>query len=389
MRYKIFISTSDDPQCLEYLGVVKSALWDIDEMTISSVSAADVVQMSGDRMVIAKQIMETTQLFLGVYGANYGTVEDGGTLSYAEKEYRLAYQRGILCVILVDESAKTTQDERMKAFLQLLSQNHVVIFFKDSQDLMARVVMSVETFRKGNNDIRLLPPLQGFMDNLEEVTRSSSTPDKNMSKLSESELNAWAESFFRVAGDDIDQIIRRALIVHDAQRQVAKDSDNDGWLRVSPIFGEPQRQTQFKSDVFMVMPFREQFDGVYNNIVRPLMTSLNLTIKRGDDFSSVKGSIMQEVWSALNACRLVIAETTEVNANVYYELGIAHTLGKPAILLTQNKDVQDIPFDIRHLRFIVYENTIEGGEKLAKDLKQNIIWLMNDLKETENNANGQ
>jgi len=227
------------------------------------------------------------------------------------------------------------------------------------------------------------------MDNLEEVTRSSSTPDKNMSKLSESELNAWAESFFRVAGDDIDQIIRRALIVHDAQRQVAKDSDNDGWLRVSPIFGEPQRQTQFKSDVFMVMPFREQFDGVYNNIVRPLMTSLNLTIKRGDDFSSVKGSIMQEVWSALNACRLVIAETTEVNANVYYELGIAHTLGKPAILLTQNKDVQDIPFDIRHLRFIVYENTIEGGEKLAKDLKQNIIWLMNDLKETENNANGQ
>jgi hypothetical protein len=118
-----------------------------------------------------------------------------------------------------------------------------------------------------------------------------------------------------------------------------------------------------------------------------VVSELNLTIKRGDDFASLSGSIINEIWAALNACHLVIVETTEVNANVYYELGIAHTLGKPAILLTQEKEVQKLPFDIRHLRFIVYENTIPGGEKLEADLKKAIIWIMNDLKGQPPNGN--
>lgn len=383
-RYKIFISTSDSPQSLEYLGVVKSALWDMDEMAIASVSVADVVQMAGDRMMIAKQIMETTQLFLGVYGADYGIVEEGDTLSYAEKEYRLAHQRGILCAILMHESAKNSQDERMARFKQLLMENHVIHYFKDHSDLMAQVVLAVDNFRRAHRDVRFKPPQAQF---LPPATLERSAEALSLASLNESQLNAWAEMFFRVAGDDIDQIVRRALQVHEAQRRMMNDQPNDGWMRVNPIFGEPQKQSQFQTDIFMIMPFRDRFNGVYHNIVRPIATSLNLTVKRGDDFTSVRGAIMQEVWAALNACRLVIVETTEVNANVYYELGIAHTLGKPAILLTQNRDVQDIPFDIRHLRFIVYDNTIEGGEKLAQDLRQAIVWTMNDLKETENQPN--
>lgn len=383
-RYKIFISTNDSPQSLEYLGVVKSALWDMDEMSIASVSVADVMQTAGDRMTIAKQIMETTQLFLGVYDADYGTVEEGDTLSYAEKEYRLAHQRGILCAIFMHESAKQTQDERMVRFKQLLMETHVVHYFKDHKDLMTQVVLAVDNFRRAYRDVRFKPPQAQF---LPLVATERTGEALSLANLSESQLNAWAEMFFRVAGDDIDQIVRRALQVHEAQRRVMNDQPNDGWMRVNPIFGEPQKQSQFQTDIFMIMPFREQFNGVYHNIVRPIATSLNLTVKRGDDFTSVRGAIMQEVWAALNACRLVIAETTEVNANVYYELGIAHTLGKPAILLTQNRDVQDIPFDIRHLRFIVYDNTIEGGEKLAQELRRAIVWTMNDLKETEGKPN--
>jgi hypothetical protein len=139
--------------------------------------------------------------------------------------------------------------------------------------------------------------------------------------------------------------------------------------------------SQFQSDIFMVMPFRPEYDVVYQEIIRPICASLNLTIKRGDDFASVNGSIINEVWSALNACRLVIAETTEINANVYYELGIAHTLGKPAVLLTQEKEPQKLPFDIRHMRFVVYENSISGGDELEKDLRKAIVWLLNDLEE--------
>ena len=72
-----------------------------------------------------------------------------------------------------------------------------------------------------------------------------------------------------------------------------------------------------------------------------------------------------------------------INANVYYELGISHTLGKPTILLTQTKEVEELPFDIRGLRFIVYEDSIVGSQALEQQLRKTIIWLMNDLEEQD------
>lgn len=201
------------------------------------------------------------------------------------------------------------------------------------------------------------------------------------------EFDHMVNRALNLAQDDLEQIVRRSLELHEAQRRMlhssSDDARGDGWLRVRPIFGEPMLQTQFQADVFMIMPFRPQFNAIYEQVVRPVVSELNLTIKRGDEFSSVTGVIMQEVWAAINACRLVIVETTEINANVYYELGIAHTLGKPAILLSQATDVKDFPFDIRHLRFNVYENTIPGGERLAADLRRSILWILNDLDQLE------
>jgi len=125
----------------------------------------------------------------------------------------------------------------------------------------------------------------------------------------------------------------------------------------------------------MIMPFAASFSGIYQDIIKPLVGDLKLTITRGDEFNSTRGVIMEEVWAALNACRFVIAEISGGNDNVFYELGIAHTLNKPAILITQSKSPDDIPFDVRHLRYLRYENTAEGGVKLRDDLKTAITRL--------------
>ncbi|MBN8621448.1 MAG: hypothetical protein J0L63_21225, partial [Anaerolineae bacterium] len=111
-------------------------------------------------------------------------------------------------------------------------------------------------------------------------------------------------------------------------------------------------------------------------------SEMNLKITRGDEFTSPNGVIMGEVWSALNNCKFVIAEITGGNDNVFYELGIAHTLNKPAILMTQAAKTEDIPFDVRHLRYIRYENTVGGGVKLRDDLKTAITRLLADLEES-------
>ena len=131
----------------------------------------------------------------------------------------------------------------------------------------------------------------------------------------------------------------------------------------------------------MIMPFAQAFSGIYTDVIRPLVKDLGLIITRGDEFNSVNGSIVEEVWSALNNCQFVIAEITGGNDNVFYELGIAHTLNKPAILITQATKPENVPFDIRHLRYIQYENTVSGGAKLRDDLKVNITRLLSDLHE--------
>jgi len=62
----------------------------------------------------------------------------------------------------------------------------------------------------------------------------------------------------------------------------------------------------------------------------------------------------------------VIADCTGRNPNVFYEIGLAHASGKPVILITQNSD--DVPFDIRHLRYIQYDYTPRGMRVFEKRL---------------------
>lgn len=162
-------------------------------------------------------------------------------------------------------------------------------------------------------------------------------------------------------------------------------------LRLLPgelVFGRPSNSKQFQSDAFMIMPFAASFSGIYQDIVKPLMADLKLTITRGDEFNSTNSVIIEEVWSALNACRFVIAEISGGNDNVFYELGMAHTLNKPAILITQSKTAEEIPFDVRHLRYIRYENTAAGGAKLSDDLRAAITRLVGDLEDGWTNGAG-
>jgi len=137
---------------------------------------------------------------------------------------------------------------------------------------------------------------------------------------------------------------------------------------VNPIFKE--RDTRLKEhDVFIIMPFTEHWsDSVWNHAIKPTVESLGLNAVRADDLFGQ--NIMEDVWKGILQSSIVIADITGRNANVFYELGIAHTLGKKVILLTQ--DVKDIPFDLNVYRHIIYKTDIAGGDNLKERLK-NVI----------------
>ncbi|MCA9914116.1 MAG: DUF4062 domain-containing protein, partial [Anaerolineae bacterium] len=395
MPFRVFISSSDDPQSQQYLAVARRALFHIDEDPLSVHDEGNLTA-SDNRSKIAKELIAQSEIFMGIYGAEYGEVPPGETRSYSEQEYHIAVQMGKQCLIFRPETFSQELEPRQQAFFEHLEQHHIINEFTDTEDLAAQIKLQMDKYRETRPLRRLRPMQQNAFPPSEEEAKISITvqsvpppapqappaPAPAVEREAETGIDEFSEGAIppeleeeldeitppapepatsgsyepsyadpdaltrvvnralELAEDELEAIVRRALQLHDAQTVVQRreqEEARDGLVTVAPIFGEPNRGTQFEADVFMVMPFRERYNAVYSNIIQPLAADLNLTIKRGDDFTSVTGAIMQEVWAALNACKLVIVETSVENANVYYELGIAHTLGKPAILITQGK----------------------------------------------------
>lgn len=102
---------------------------------------------------------------------------------------------------------------------------------------------------------------------------------------------------------------------------------------------------------FVLMPFTIEMTPIYDDHIKSVVKTIGLTSLRADEIVGVN-SIIQDIWEKINRARFLIADLTGKNANVFYEVGIAHALGKDVILLTQN--INDVPFDLKHWRCIVY-----------------------------------
>lgn len=120
--------------------------------------------------------------------------------------------------------------------------------------------------------------------------------------------------------------------------------------------------------VFVLIPFHPDFEKSYQVITRTV-TDLGLNCSRGDDVhvsSNILSHIVQEIYRA----RLIIADITSRNPNVYYELGIAQAIGKPVLLIAQNAN--ELPFDISSRRVLVYHTLDDLEDHLRKWLTQTL-----------------
>ena len=144
---------------------------------------------------------------------------------------------------------------------------------------------------------------------------------------------------------------------------------------------QPERVVTFAPDVFRIpeksvennvlsvmMPFEAKFSGTYKAI-RTVCSKLKIECKRADDIWE-NSILIQDVFDLIFTSRAVITDFTDRNPNVFYETGVAHTLGKIVIPITQS--VGDIPFDLRHHRALTYLSNAEGLEKLEKDLEKKL-----------------
>ncbi len=131
------------------------------------------------------------------------------------------------------------------------------------------------------------------------------------------------------------------------------------------VFKIQEHENIEQSLVSVMMPFDSAFAAVYAGI-KLAAENVGLRSRRADDIWE-NPAIIQDVVSLIDRARVVICDCTGRNPNVFYEAGIAHTLGREVILITQSE--QDIPFDLRHLRYIKYLPNTEGIASLASSLQ--------------------
>ncbi len=118
--------------------------------------------------------------------------------------------------------------------------------------------------------------------------------------------------------------------------------------------------------LFAIIPFSSEMDDVYYLGIHDTAKALGCSCDRVDQIEFV-GPILDKIYDSIKNSRIILAELSTPNVNVYYELGYAHALGKPTILIT--KDISTSPFDVKGYNHIIYSSIRDLRSKLKARLE--------------------
>jgi hypothetical protein len=120
----------------------------------------------------------------------------------------------------------------------------------------------------------------------------------------------------------------------------------------SPVLSKEPRIREFLDTCFVMMPFGPWFDRYYQEIYVPAIKEAGFEPVRADELFTT-GSVVEQIWEQIEKAKLLLADLSGKNPNVFYELGLAHAAKKPVVFTASQVD--DVPFDLRHLRVIIYD----------------------------------
>lgn len=123
-----------------------------------------------------------------------------------------------------------------------------------------------------------------------------------------------------------------------------------------------------KPKLFVVMQFTDEYNAFYKDVIKPISEEMGFECIRADEFHS-STPILTDIIKSIKDSSAIIAEITPDNPNVFYEIGYAHAIEKPTILVCdRNRD--KLPFDLSSFRTLFYENSISGKSKVENSLRK-------------------
>lgn len=131
-----------------------------------------------------------------------------------------------------------------------------------------------------------------------------------------------------------------------------------------------------KPKLFVVMQFTNEFNNLYNDVIIPVSEKAGFDVIRADEFYS-STPILTDIIKSIKESSVIIADITPDNPNVFYEIGYAHAINKPTILIC-DKTREKLPFDVSSFRTLFYENSIAGKSKVENSLRKYLESIVNN-----------
>jgi hypothetical protein len=132
--------------------------------------------------------------------------------------------------------------------------------------------------------------------------------------------------------------------------------------------------TNNEPSCFAIVPFKAPFSDYYKNIYQPAIATAGLKPIRGDDFTTIT-PVMDDIWESIVNCQICVADLSQNNPNVMFEVGLAMAIDKPIVFMTQA--LSELPFDLKTNRVIEYHPSPDP--KWEERLKQTLTATIQNL----------
>lgn len=139
-------------------------------------------------------------------------------------------------------------------------------------------------------------------------------------------------------------------------------------------FSDYQVETK-RPKLFVIMQFTDPFNDLYRDVIGPVGEELGWTVVRADETYG-PGVIIADIERQIIEAKAIVADITPNNANVFWEVGYAHALRKPTILIAERST--KLPFDVSPFRTLFYDNTIAGKSRIEEGLRKHITAIQGE-----------
>lgn len=191
-------------------------------------------------------------------------------------------------------------------------------------------------------------------------------------------FNQWVDLKIKIFGSKVTMLVNGVEVINShspvpiQSGQVTVVAQGPGTTKIKDWSLASKQQT-----AFIVMQFSESYNELYEEIIREVCEKeFKYSCFRADEIYSQR-LIIQDIEDSINRSSLVVADITPNNPNVFYEVGYAHAIKKPTILLCDKARDDKLPFDVSGFRTLFYDNTIKGKGVMQNGLRKHLHYISN------------